>query len=117
MLLYVMNEMYLSREHPSRLTTCKPQEQWCSNWLKIKFGANFTISYLEHTFRLLQQNERLFVVFALNEIVRSVSQLGKDDGDFILVHFDLFIVHLIEGVALLRVELVSSIVARASFAW
>ena len=54
--------------------------------------------HFQHAFALLQQNQRFFVALALDEVKGSVRELGKNDWDFVLVDFDLFVVHLVEGV-------------------
>ena len=64
------------------------------------------MTYLEDPFGFLKQNQSFFVIFALNEVVRSISQFSQDDRNLILIHLDLLIVHLVERVAFLRSDLI-----------
>ena len=69
------------------------------------------MTYLEHAFRFLEQYEGLLVVFALDEVEGGVGELGEDDGDLVLVHLDLFVVHLIKRVTFLGAKLITGCTA------
>ena len=74
------------------------------------------ITYLEDTFRLLEQYECFFVVLSLNKVEGGVCQLGQNDWNLVLVHLDLFIVHFVEWVALLGASILFRIFTSV-FAW
>ena len=96
MLLYVINDMYLSREQPSKLTT------YGTRLIKSAF------SYLQDTLGLLQQNESFLIVLSLNEVVGCISQLCKDNRYLVLIDFYFFVIHLVEGVAFLGCGLIAA---------
>ena len=110
MLLYVMKETYLSRVHPSRLTTYMKRARRQKNWILSQ--QTWSYSYLKNTFGLLQKDECFLVILSGNEVGRSICQLRQDDWDLILVDLNLLIVHLVKRVAFLWTYLVSSFASR-----
>ena len=59
-------------------------------------GTSLKTDYFKHSFCLLQQNQSLFKVVSLNEVVGSISEFSQYDWNFILIDLDLLIVHLVE---------------------